>query len=123
MFKNSDHYTPLQIGQRFEMAGHQLQGDQIVGIAAKIDVYTMENIALAKFRLDAANTANIKAENVGNVQKQSQEMIRIWKNRLGTDVNQVQVRNGPLNISPAQPKRGAGGHQPNIWSIFPPKTA
>ena len=62
-----------------------------MNLGTKIHVYSMENIALAKFKLDEAIIANIKAENVGNVQKQSQEMIRNWKNRLRTDVNQVEV--------------------------------
>ena len=73
------------------MADGQLQGDHIVSLGAKIDVHSMENIAQTKFKLDEAVIANIRAENVGNVQKQSQEMIRKWKNRLGTHVNQVEV--------------------------------
>ena len=79
------------------MASRQIQGGQIVRLAAKIHVATMEKIAVAKFNLEDATIANIITQNQGDVQKQSQEMITNWKYRLGTDVNQVEVRNGLIN--------------------------
>ena len=51
----------------------------------------MEKIAQAKFDLDGAIIDNIKTQNQLDVQKQSQEMITNWKNRQGTNVNQVEV--------------------------------
>ena len=76
------------------MADGQLQEPQIVRLGAKIHVDTIEDIARTKFKLDDAAIANIISENQGNVKKQSQEMIRAWKYRQGTCVNQVEVRNG-----------------------------
>ena len=69
-----------------------LEGPHIVGIASKIHINTMENIASAKFKLEAATIKNIKADNKDESEKQSQEMIRRWKNRLATGVNQIEVR-------------------------------
>ena len=68
-----------------------LEGRHIVGIASKIHVDTMENIASAMFNLEAATIKNIKSDNISSVQKQNQEMITNWKNRLATGVNQVKV--------------------------------
>ena len=73
-------------------SGNQLEGNHIVDLAAKINVHVFEKIARAKFKLDPAEVANIIAQNPGNVQKQSREMIEKWKNRLPTTVNQVQVK-------------------------------
>ena len=79
------------------MADGQLREPQIVRLGAKIQVDTIEDIARTKFKLDDAAIANIISENQGNVKKQSQEMIRAWKYRQGTCVNQVEVRNGLFN--------------------------